>query len=317
MFELSQLRCFAAVAEELHFGRAAARLNMTQPPLSRQIQILEHALGVGLFERTSRSVRLTPAGHAFLTEARHLLQLAEGAGLAAKRVARGEAGSVTIGLTAATSYGFLPRLIAFARSEMPKVDLVLREMVTADQMEALASSRIDLGLVRLPIDRRGVEAVCVAREPLLVAIPKGHRLASGREPTLEDLDRQPLVMYSPVEGRYFYDLLAGLFQAAKVSPNYVQYISQTHTILALVSAGIGLAVVPEAARNLHFEGAVLRPLRTDDVRAASIAELYLVWRRHNPNPAAKVFHELILKRFTDAAKGRRAHSMGPAMSEGE
>ncbi len=192
MFELSQLRCFAAVAEELHFGRAAARLNMTQPPLSRQVQLLEHALGVALFERTSRSVRLTPAGRAFYGEARRILDLAEGAGLAAKRVARGEAGSVTIGFTAAASYGFLPRLIAAARAEMPDVDLALKEMVTADQTEALASGRIDLGLLRPPIDRRGgAEAVCVARERLLLAVPRGHPLAAGGAPARPGRQRHP------------------------------------------------------------------------------------------------------------------------------
>ena len=293
MFELSQLRCFAAVAEELHFGRAAARLNMTQPPLSRQVQLLEHALGVGLFERTSRSVKLTPAGRAFHAEARRILDLAEGAGLAAKRVARGEAGSVTIGFTAAASYGFLPRLIAAARAEMPEVDLALKEMVTADQTEALSSGRIDLGLLRPPIDRRGgAEAVCVARERLMLAVPRGHALAAGREAAIRDLDRQPLIMYSPVEGRYFYDLLAGLFQAAGVAPDHVQHISQAHTMLALVGAGIGVALVPEAARSLRFEGVVLRPLR---LPAKAAAELFAVWGRDNKNPALQVLRDRVLR----------------------
>ena len=293
MFELSQLRCFAAVAEELHFGRAAARLNMTQPPLSRQVQLLEHALGVCLFERTSRSVKLTPAGRAFHAEARRILDLAEGAGLAAKRVARGEAGSVTIGFTAAASYGLLPRMIAAARAEMPEVDLALREMVTADQTEALASGRIDLGLLRPPIDRHGgAEAVCVAREQLLLAVPRGHPLAAGREPAIGNLDRQPLIMYSPVEGRYFYDLLAGLFQAAGVAPHHVQHISQAHTMLALVGAGIGVALVPEAARSLRFDGVVLRPLR---LPAKTAAELFAVWRRDNKNPALQVLRDRVLR----------------------
>ncbi len=293
MFELSQLRCFAAVAKELHFGRAAARLNMTQPPLSRQVQLLEHVLGVGLFERTSRSVRLTPAGCAFFAEARRILDLAEGAGLAAKRVARGEAGSVTIGFTAAASYGLLPRLIAAARTEMPEVDLALKEMVTADQTEALSSGRIDLGLLRPPVDQRGgAEAVCVARERLMLAVPRGHPLAAGREPAIGNLDRQPLIMYSPVEGRYFYDLLAGLFQAAGVAPDHVQHISQAHTMLALVGAGIGVALVPEAARSLRFDGVVLRPLRLP-VKAA--AELFAVWRRDNKNPALQVLRDRVLR----------------------
>jgi DNA-binding transcriptional LysR family regulator len=119
LFELSQLRCFVAVAEELHFARAAARLNMTQPPLSRQIQVLERALDILLFDRSSRSVKLTPAGRAFLGEARRVIQLADRAGLAAKRVARGEAGSIALGATVAAGYDLLPRLVAFASSNSP------------------------------------------------------------------------------------------------------------------------------------------------------------------------------------------------------
>ncbi|CAH2601358.1 LysR family transcriptional regulator [Rhodovastum atsumiense] len=299
MFELSQLRCFVAVAEELHFGRAAARLHMTQPPLSRQVQLLEHALDIVLLERTSRSVRLTPAGRAFLPEARRILQLADGAGLAAKRVARGEAGSIALGCTAAASYSLVPRLIAFANADLPGIDVVLKEMVTADQMEALASGRLDLGLVRQPFDRRLVEAVCVQREPLLLAVPRGHPLAEGPEPSFADLDQQKLAMWSPVQARYFYDLISGLCAAAGAAPQYVQYVSQAHTMLALVSAGLALAVVPEAGRALHFEGVVLRPLHS---RRRALAELHLVWWRENTNPALPGFRQAVLDRF--APKGR-------------
>lgn len=294
MYELSQLRCFVAVAEDLHFGNAAARLNMTQPPLSRQVQLLEHALDVRLLDRTSRSVSLTSAGRAFLPEARRVLRLAEGAALAARRVARGEAGSVTLGFTAGASYSFLPRLVSLATSELPDVDLVLKEMVTVDQMEALASDRIDFGLVRLPIDRRGVEVVCVMREPLLAALPRNHKLAGDRDVAVRDVDRQPFIMYSPTEGRYFYDLLASLFRAADVLPTYVQYISQTHTIMALVSAGLGVALVPESARSLNFDGVVLRPLRS---APKTFSELFLVSRRDNDSPAVQIFHNLVLRKI--------------------
>ena len=141
MFDLNQLRCFVAVAEELHFGHAAERLNMTQPPLSRQIQLLEQGLDVKLLDRTSRSVQLTPVGRAFLSEARRVLRLAEGAAMTAKRIARGEAGSITIASSGASSYGFLPRLVTLATAEMHDVDLVLLEMVTTAQVEALAANR--------------------------------------------------------------------------------------------------------------------------------------------------------------------------------
>lgn len=290
MFELGQLRCFVAVAEDLHFGRAAARLNMTQPPLSRQIQLLEHVLDVRLLDRTSRSVRLTPAGRAFLPEARRLLRLAESAAVEARRVARGEAGPLTLGFTAGASYGFVPRLVALAKTALPDVDLVLKELTTAEQMEALAFNRLDLGLVRLPIDRRGIEVACVLREPLLLALPASHPRATGREPVLADIDRQPFIMYSPMTGRYFYDLLASLFRAADIMPDHVQYTSQPHTTLALVSAGLGMALVPESARNLGFANVVLRPLR---LAPATFAELFLVWKRDSGNPALPAFRALV------------------------
>src|SRR5277367_5252581 len=134
-FELRQLRCFVAVAEELHFGRAAARMNMTQPPLSRQIQMLERVLGVKLLDRTSRVVKLTPAGRVFLLEARRILRLTESAALTTRRTASGEAGTVALGFTAASGYNFLPRLISLCTSRLPNVNFSLKEMVTTDQTE--------------------------------------------------------------------------------------------------------------------------------------------------------------------------------------
>lgn len=284
MFELSQLRCFVAVAEELHFGRAARRLNLTQPPLSRQIQLLEHMLEVKLFDRTSRSVALTPAGATFLPEARRLLRLSEAAALSAKRTAGGQAGTVTIGFTAVSGYDYLPRLIAGFRKAAPDIDLILREMVSAEQIEALASGRIDLGLIRPPFSRIELHSRCVVREPLLLAAPAGHRLAKASSVSLADLDQQPLVTYSPYEARYFYDLLATIFTKAGIAPRYVQHISQIHSILGLVKAGLGLALVPQAATNLRFRGVVLRPIEVD----ARIVELHLAWRRSNANPSLPV-----------------------------
>lgn len=291
MFELGHLRCFVAVAEELHFGRAAARLNLTQPPLSRQIQLLEHALEVRLLDRTSRSVSLTRAGHNFLPEARRILRLTEGAALAARRTASGEAGSITLGFTAASGYDFLPRLITDFRAVAPDIDLVLKEMVSADQLESLISNRIDVGLVRPPFNRRELNSLCVVREPLLLAVPTGHRFADEPMVSVGDLDRQPFVTYSPYEARYFYDLLATIFAEAGVSPHYVQHISQIHSILGLVKAGIGLALVPKAASTLRFEGVTLRPI---EMRTSLIVELHAVWRHSNTNPALRTFETSLL-----------------------
>lgn len=289
MFELSQLRCFVAVAEELHFGRAARRLNLTQPPLSRQIQLLEHALEVKLFERTSRSVLLTPAGTTFLPEARRLLRLSEAAALSAKRTARGEAGQVSIGFTAVSGYDFLPRLIAGFRQAAPDIDLILREMVSAEQIEALAAGRIDIGLIRPPFSRTDLNSQCVVREPLMLAIPADHPLAEAKTVTLADLDGQPLVTYSPYEARYFYDLLATIFREADVAPQYVQHISQIHSILGLVRAGLGVALVPQAAANLRFRDVLLRPIDL----GTHIVELHLAWRRSNANPSLPALLEKV------------------------
>ncbi len=291
MFEFSQLRCFVAVAEDLHFGRAALRLNMTQPPLSRQIQLLEHELGTQLFKRSSRAVQLTPAGRAFLPEARQMLRLAQRASWSAKRAARGEAGSVTLGFTAGSSYAVLPKLAAAAAQALPNVALVLRELRTAEQMEALATGSQDAGLIRLPVERRGTELVCLARETLLLAVPEGHELAAGPAPSLPDLGRMPFVMYSPIDAQYFHDLVFSLFRAADAMPNFVQHVSQIHTVLALVSAGMGVALVPESARFLQVRGVAWRTL---DPAPATPAELHMIWRRDNDNPAFAAFRETVL-----------------------
>jgi DNA-binding transcriptional LysR family regulator len=281
MFDLNQLRCFVTVAEELHFGRAAARLNMTQPPLSRQIQVLEHIIDAPLLERTSRSVRLTPAGRSFLPEARRILKLAESASQVARRIALGKTGSLKIGYTAAAAYGFLPELIAACRARLPEVDFSLKEMVSGDQLEALASGQIDAGLLRPPVARPEFAARRVLAEPLLAAIPRKHPLASRETLAIKDFDGQPFVMYSPYESRYFHDLLVALFTQADILPRYVQHVGQIHSILAMVRAGLGVSIVPAAAANLKIAEVRLRPLK---LRNVTPVELFMVWRRDDENP---------------------------------
>lgn len=300
MFELSQLRCFVAVAEELHFGRAAQRLNMTQPPLSRQVQLLERILGVVLLDRTSRSVRLTPAGRAFLIEARRILRLSESAALATRRIASGDAGRVAVGFTAASGYSFLPRLVDLARSKLPNVDLTLRELVSGEQVEALLTGRIDLGLVRPPLTRPEFDKMRVLTEPLVAALPTGDPRLAKDMIDLEDFDGRPMVMYAPEGAGYFHLMLTGMFDAAGVSPQHVQHMSQIHSILALVHARIGAAVVPEAAMRLHFEGVEFRPLATPPERPV---ELFVAWRRDNDNPSLKPLLDLIEAQVNPADTG--------------
>ncbi|MDB5576260.1 MAG: LysR family transcriptional regulator [Bradyrhizobium sp.] len=281
MFELRQLRCFVATAEELHFGRAAARLNMTQPPLSRQIQLLEHILGVTLLERTSRLVRLTPAGRTFLIEARRIMRLAESATLATRRIALGEAGRVAIGFTAASGYSFLPQIVAAVRAALPNIEVELREMVTAEQVEGLLTGLIDIGFVRPPLERQEFETVLIQSESFLAALPVGDPRLAESSLTLADFDQRPLIMYSREGASYFHNMLIHLFEAAAVRPLYVQHVTQIHSMLGLVRAGLGAALVPRAGSDLHLDDVQYRPVATTPERPV---ELHMAWRRDNGNP---------------------------------
>lgn len=287
--ELHQLRCFVAVAEELHFGRAALRMYMTQPPLSRQVQLLERDLGIQLLERNNRSVKLTAAGQGFLRDARHILAFSEQAAGAARRLARGEAGSLTVGFTAVSAYQMIPHLLARAAQELPGLQFTLKEMVSGAQLEALAAHRIDIGFVRQLNDRDALDAHLISREPLLVALPQQHPLAGKTAIAVADLDQQPFVMYAADEGRYFYDCIAGLFAMTGVTPRYVYHLGQTHSVVSMVKAGLGVAIVPASAMQLHSQDLLFRPL----LDAQLHAELYMVSRSDNDNPALPAFKQLV------------------------
>ena len=294
MFEISQIRCFVAVAEELHFSRAAERLNMTQPPLSRQIRLLEHHVGTQLLERTSRSVRLTAAGKAFFPEAARILRMAEEAASMARRVAKGEKGSLAIGFTAASGYGLLPEMVRRLRERSPGISLTLKELVSSAQLEALDSGQLDLGLLRPHAEHGELETVWLAREALVLAVPEREAAAWPDEPTLAGLNRKPFLMYSPYEAYYFYQLLNGLFDRAGVKPEIVEYVGQIHTMMALVRSGMGVALIPEAATRLHFEGIVLRRMETEP---AQPVEIVCSYRRDNDNPILDIFKRSILNEF--------------------
>jgi DNA-binding transcriptional LysR family regulator len=296
MFDLKQIQCFVAVGEELHFGRAAKRMFMTQPPLSRQIRLLEHELQLQLFIRNNRFVQLTPAGAVFLREARRLLSLADNAALAAQRTARGESGLLHLGFTAGSSYSLLPKMLAQINASLAHVDVVLHEMSTIRQIEALHAHTIDAGLLRPSPAINGFAAICVAREPMMLAVPRSHRLATGPMPSIRDLQDEPFITYNPQEGRYLYDLIDRLFHDANISPRYVQRVSRIHSILALVSAKQGIALVPESARALHFDRTVIRKMKMQPI----LVELFLAWKPDNENPAIPHLRNLAMESFAIA-----------------
>lgn len=292
MFSLAQVRCFVAVADELHFGRAAARLHMTQPPLSRQIQLLEHRLGVKLLDRTSRVVQLLPAGVVFLEEGRRMLAQAEHAAASARRAAGGEVGSISLGFTAASGTAVLPHILLAYRRHFPEVKVVLQEMVSLDQQEALRTGQIDLGFMRPPAEKEFATQV-VHREGLVAAMLPDHPLAAKRELRFADLHGQELVMYSPHQARYFYDLLAGFAGREAVTAVFTQHVTQVHSMVALASAGLGLAVIPESATHYGGDRLVFRPIRTVPAKPV---ELIMAWAPRNDSPTLREFVALATER---------------------
>ena len=289
--EFRQLECFIAVAEELHFGRAAERLCMTQPPLSRQIQLLEQDLGVTLFERNSRQVLLSAAGRRFLRDARHLLEFSAQAAATARRTSGGEAGHITLGFTAVAAYRLMPSMIMQARKLLGGVEIQLRETVTTDLSRLLLARELDAILARSVPQQAGIESRLVEREPLVLALPAGSPLCEHATVPLRLLQGQPFVLYSPREGKYFYDRIVGAFGLADVQPQYVQRAGQTHTLLALVRAGLGVGIVPDSARELRFEGVEFRPIGQRNL----YADMYLAWHAQHDNPALDAFLQRVAK----------------------
>ncbi|MEV6301916.1 LysR family transcriptional regulator [Actinoplanes sp. NPDC051861] len=280
-YTLEQLRGLVAVAEELHFGRAAARLRMTQPPLSRQIQKLEAAVGAQLLERDNRRVALTPAGVAFLGDARRILAIAEEAPELAQRVSSGFRGVIRLAFTSASTFGILGRLLNELEQRLPEVHIELYEMVTREQIAALAGEDIDLGLARPPFDPDMFGSRVLLREPLMLAVQEGHPLNILTRP-LEprDLHGEPLIFHSQQKARYFYDLVVSMVPLAQ--ERVVHSVSQVLTMLWLVSAGRGVAFVPASARLVGVPGVEYLPLATP---IRDPVELHLLWPHHSSNPA--------------------------------
>ncbi|MGY6249167.1 LysR substrate-binding domain-containing protein [Bosea thiooxidans] len=239
--------------------------------------------GLLLLDRSRRAIRLTPAGANFAGLAGRLLEQAGDASRQARQIACGDAGEITISFTAAVSYVFIPRLVSLLRQEHPAVDLTLRELTTPQQLVALAGRQVDICLLRPPITLPGIRALLVESECLVAAVPQDHPLARKEIVRLAAINGEALVTYPPVEGPYFHGTIMGLLQAAGVYPASVQYITQTHAILGLVAAGIGVALVPQSARACCPAGVALRPL----AGAEGIqAELFLAWLEQSGNPVS-------------------------------
>ncbi len=290
MFNLNQVRCFVAVATELSFRRAAHSLNMTQPPLTRQIQLLEYQLNVTLIQRSTRAVSLTTAGKAFFHEAKSLLEHIHQVEQFTKKMANGEQGSVAIGFVPNAFYSYLPRILAMLKREYPYIHISLQQLPTFQQIESVYTHQLDLGISRIVPDRPNMEGRLCIKEPFIVALPKHHPLAAKGELCLEDFENQSVIMYS-VDWKPFYDLLTQAFSRANIKPDYVQYESSTLNILSLVNVDFGMALVPRSASTYGLENVVYRDLNSPYPLNNT---LYFIWRKDNDNQAFHLILEKIL-----------------------
>lgn len=293
MFSLDQLRCFVAVAEEANFRKAAIALQMTQAPVSRQVQKLEHSVGVRLLSRDTRSVTLTPAGQALLVEAKILLAKADALPVSAQRVAQGLSGTVRVGF-APSAFSVLHGILTSVESELPSVQLVLQEMVTADQSLALERGELDIAVLRPPVDPERFDSRLLHKESFVLAVPADDPLAKAPGTlAIADLENSHLLMYSPAPPAYFYKLTASAL--VNVQPLSTQYITHVSTMVTMVNAGRGIALVPASAAELQMRNVVFRKLRGME---HELVELHLAWRRPVISPAALRVLDIFAKRAT-------------------
>jgi len=291
--ELRQLRYFVTVAEELHFGKAALRLHMTQPPLSQTIQALEELLGAALFERNRRGVALTPAGLALLPEARRMLAQSLELPQLVQRAAAGEVGRLTLAFVSSADYSVLPPFLRAYRAAYPQVQITLQEATSDLQLDDLLHNRIDAGLLIPPLpDKAGQELdyLPVLSEPLVLALPAGLLKKQGKL-ALASLPKLPLIVFPRAISPALYDAILSVFREAGITPEIGQQAIQMQTIVSLVSAGMGMALVPQSVSNLMRPGVEYRALRD----ATPLVETGLAWRRDNASPVLRGFLELLRK----------------------
>jgi DNA-binding transcriptional LysR family regulator len=296
--ELRHLRSFLAVATELHFGRAAARLHISQPPLSQQIRRLEDEIGARLFRRTNRRVQLTPAGQAFLVEVRQTLASAERAVGAAQRAERGELGELVVGYVTSATYGPLPDVIGMFRKRLPEVELKLQNLRSVHQSQALLDKRIDVGLVRPHAVDSRIVYEALWREPVVVALPSDHPFADRTAVDIADLATD-IFLIAPAEDTVAYhDEVLTLCRRAGFTPRVDDGVPDIQAAIALVAAGLGIHPVPASVQRFRRKGVVYRPLRPRSLRI----EMGLGWRRDDDSALVQHFRRVARETARRAAR---------------
>lgn len=286
--ELRHLRYFIAVAEELHFGRAARRLRLAQPPLSQQIRSLEHKLGLRLFHRTSRRVELTPEGAAFLSHARLTLLHADRAFEFGRAAARGEAGHIAIGFVTSAVYNMVPDILREFHRVRPQVRIQCFEMDPEEQVAALRHHKLDVAFLRTPVREEGLASLHLSRESLVLACPVEEGKAAATGPArLADYAHEEFIMLPRTLAPLYHDLVVGACRRARFQPRCNQEAGEWQTALALVAAGLGVMLVPESLRYWQRPGVCYRSLKTKTGELS----LELAWRQGGPQPLVEAFAE--------------------------
>jgi DNA-binding transcriptional LysR family regulator len=289
--DLRRLRYFLAVAEDLHFGRAAERLGISQPPLSQQIRKLEEEVGARLLHRGRGRgrVQLTEAGRTLLADARRVVEQVEQTVRATQRAGRGESGTLRVGFIGSASCNVLPGVLRAFRQRFPGVTLSLYEQPTDQQIQGLQAAHLDVGFLRPPVPDDSIQTELVLREPLVLALPASHPLARRRRASLRALAPEPFVLLPRHLGPSLYDQIVMTCRRAGFSPRVGQEAVELHTIVSLVAAGLGVALLPASFRNLRRLGVTYVEPR----EPTALVEMALAWRRDNPSPVLGRFVEVV------------------------
>lgn len=285
--ELRHLRYFVTVAEELHFSRAAERLGIAQPPLSRQIQQLEAELGFLLFERSRPRVGLTAAGSVLLEHARRVFDTIDAGVRDARRTSLGERGRVNVGYPSSLAYSGLTELLRAFRARFPDVDVGLKELPPAEQIEALKDGQIDVGFIRGRVDDPELTFEIARRETFVLALPLDHPLVKKKHIALASVALEPFVFFPRERGPAFFDQLISLCREAGFNPR-IAHEAPPLDVLSLVGAGFGISIVPSSVRESGRSDVILRPLI-----GAPVSELFIAWRPSDLSPSCQQFVELV------------------------
>ena len=283
--EIRHLRYFVAVAQELHFGRAARRLGMAQPPLSQQIAALEKLLEARLFDRSSRQVQLTTAGRALLEEAAKILSLSERLKAVVAAAASGQSGTLSVGFSTSASLALVPPVFREFRERFPDVQLILREGQADDQLSDVEAGVLDVAVIRGPIKRPALRVETLRREAIMLVLPVAHPLATKSSVAWSDLAAYDFVLFPRVAAAAMYDAIIAQCSGAGFVPNIVHEATEWSTVSALIASGAGLGFAPASAARFHVDEIAFRALEG----RTAIAEIAAAWRRDNTSPALRAF----------------------------